>query len=168
MAIGTQFGSSSGLAETHFAVDLTVYPAVVFDPMQTVTANGVEMLLQRIKVTPSYTQVYLCFQKPSPADWMIGSSITLKIGEDTGSLSTSALLFDAPGLGNMPKMPEPGWSSPVKTGRCMKVGIPVGYHGQPEVLVLNIGELEQSARPGHRHGLGDFFRQWRRWRWPGD
>ena len=87
LGIGTQFGSTALHRRKHtFDVDLPVYPAVVFDPMQTVTANGVDMLLQRVKVTPSFTKAYLCFQKPSQADWEIGSSSTLQIGEDTGTL----------------------------------------------------------------------------------
>jgi hypothetical protein len=142
--IGTQFGGSSSQAEAHFALDLPVYPAIVFDPMQTVKANGVEMLLQRVKVTPSYTKVYLCFQKPTPADWAIGYRSSLKIGEDTGNLTSVTLIFDAPTLGNLPINPEPDWSSPIMTGRCVTAGFTVGHHNRPEVLTLNIGELEQS------------------------
>jgi hypothetical protein len=143
--IGSQFGSNSSQAQAHFALDVPVYPAFVTDPMQTVMANGVEMLLQRVKVTPSFTKAYLCFQKPSPADWGIGSMSTLQIGEDTGTLYDSRLLFDAPGMGNMPKNPEPDWTSPVQTGHCVAAGFTVGHHGRPEVLTLNIPELDQSA-----------------------
>jgi hypothetical protein len=143
--IGSQFGSNSSQAEAHFALDVPVYPAYVTDPMQTVTANGVEMLLQRIKVTPSFTKAYLCFQKPTQADWGIGSMSTMQIGEDTGTLYDSRLLFDAPGMGNVPKNPEPDWTSPVQTGRCVTAGFTVGHHGKPEVLTLSIAELEQSA-----------------------
>ena len=143
--IGTQFGSSSSQAEAHFALDLPVYPAIVFDPMQTVTANGVEMLLQRVKITPSFTKAYLCFQKPTQADWGIGSMSTVKIGEDTGTLTAATLLFDAPPTGYMPTNPEPGWVSPVQTGRCLAAGFTAGHHGKPEVLTLNITGLEQSA-----------------------
>jgi hypothetical protein len=142
--IGTQFGSSSGLAETHFPVDLTVYPAVAFDPMQTVTVNGVEMLLQRIKITPSYTQVYLCFQKPSSVDWTIGSTASLHVGEDTANPGAYSLLFDSE-IGGGLKTSEPDWSAPIKTGRCVKLGFPVGHHGQPESMTLTISELEQSV-----------------------
>jgi len=145
--IGTQFGSSSGLAETHFPVDLTVYPAVAFDPMQTVTANGVEMLLQRIKVTPSYTQIFLCYQKPSSADWMVGSGASLQVGEDTANLRSYSMLFD-PDFGGDPKMSEPDWAPPVNTGRCVKLGFPIGHHNQPESMALTISELEQSVPEG--------------------
>jgi hypothetical protein len=102
------------------------------------------MLLQRVKVTPSYTKVYLCFQKPTPADWAIGYRSSLKIGEDTGNLTSVTLIFDAPTLGNLPINPEPDWSSPIMTGRCVTAGFTVGHHNRPEVLTLNIGELEQS------------------------
>jgi hypothetical protein len=145
--IGTQFGSSSGLAETHFPVDLTVYPAVAFDPMQTVTANGVEMLLQRIKVTPSYTQIFLCYQKPSSADWMVGSGASLQIGEDTANPGSYSMLFD-PDFGGDPRMSEPDWAPPVNTGRCVKLGFPIGHHNQPESMTLTISELEQSVPEG--------------------
>jgi hypothetical protein len=103
------------------------------------------MLLQRVKVTPSFMKAYLCFQKPSQADWGIGFMSTAKIGEDTGTMTSGRLLFDAPGFGYVPKNPEPGWVSPVKTGRCVAAGFTVGHHGKPEVLTLNIAELEQSA-----------------------
>ena len=146
VGIGTQFGGSGPApAEAHFNVDLPVYPAVVFDPMQTVTANGVEMLLQRVKVTPSYTRAYLCFQKPSQADWGVGPASTLQIGADTGTLYDSRLLFDAPGIGNVPKNPEPDWISPVQTGRCVTAGFTVGHHGKPEELTVTIPQLEQSS-----------------------
>jgi hypothetical protein len=143
--IGSQFGSNSSQSEAHFALDVPVYPAIVTDPMQTVTANGVEILLQRIKVTPSFTKAYLCFKKPSQADWSIGSNSTMKIDEDTGILSYSIFLFDSENVGSTPKNPEPGWVSPVQTGRCVAAGFTVGHHGKPETLSLTIAELEQSA-----------------------
>jgi hypothetical protein len=145
VGIGSQFGSNTSQAEAHFNVDVPVYPAIVTDPMQTVSANGEEILLQRIKVTPSFTKAYLCFKKPSQADWSIGSNSTMKIDEDTGILSYSIFLFDSENIGSTPKNPEPGWVSPVQTGRCVAAGFTVGHHGKPEVLTLNIAELEQSA-----------------------
>jgi hypothetical protein len=142
--IGKQFGSSSAQAQATFDLDLQVYPAVSFDPLQTVTVNAVEILLQRVKLTPSYTKAYLCFQKPTQADWAIGSMSTIKIGEDTGSLSSASLLFDAPAAGYMPVSPEPDWTPPVTSGRCVAAGFTVGHHNRPETLTLNIPELEQS------------------------
>jgi len=145
LGIGNQLGPNSAQADAHFNLDIPVYPAVVFDPLQTVTANGVQMLLQRVKITPSFAKAYLCFQKPTQADWGIGSNSTMKIGEDTGTLSYAMLLFDSENIGNMPIMSEPGWIAPVQTGHCLAAGFTVGHHGKPEVLTLNIAGLEQSA-----------------------
>ena len=145
LGIGSQFGPNSAQADAHFNLDIPVYPAVVFDPLQTVTADGVQMLLQRVKITPSFAKAYLCFQKPTQADWGIGSNSTMKIGEDTGTLSYAMLLFDSENLGNMPSMSEPGWIAPVQTGRCLAAGFTVGHHGKPETLSLTIAGLEQSA-----------------------
>ncbi len=147
MGITVSSGDGSWTAETHFDLDLPVYPAVVFDPMQTITANGVEMLLQRIKVTPSYTQVYLCYQKPSSADWMIGSDASLQIGEDTASPGSYSMLFD-PDFGGSSKILEPNWTPAVRTDRCVKLGFPIGHHNQPESMTLAISELEQSVPEG--------------------
>lgn len=130
----------SGQAEVHFPVDLTVFPAITVDLMQTVTANGVALLLQKVELTPSFAQVYLCYQKPSPADWHLGQAVSLQIGSDSTGQGSGLPLFDSD-LGI--SAPE-GWSSPVKTGRCEKVGFPVGHHNRPETLTLAIPELEQS------------------------
>ncbi len=134
MEIGSRFGSNSSQAKAHFALNVPVYPAYVTDPMQTVTANGVEMLLQRIKVTPSFTKAYLCFQKPTQADWGIGSMSTMQIGEDTGTLSDSRLLFDAPGMGNVPKNRiRFDFSGPDRALRDSRVHGEA--HGKPEYLL---------------------------------
>ena len=143
VAIGSQFGSNSAQAEADFSLDLMVYPAIVIDPMQTVTANGVEMLLQRIKLTPSFTQVYLCYQKPSPADWMVGATASLQIGEDRTNPGAYSLIYD-PEFGAGLNSSEPDWSAPVTTGRCVKLGFPVGHHNQSESMTLTITRLEQS------------------------
>ena len=91
-------------------------------------------------MTPSYTQVYLCFQKPSSADWIAGQTTSLKVGDDSATQYAYSLLFD-PDFG-VPT--QDGWSSPVQTGRCVKIGFPVGHHNQPETMTLTIPELEQS------------------------
>jgi hypothetical protein len=131
----------TGQAEVHFPVDLTVYPAVTVNLMQTDMANGVTMLLQKVEVTPSYSQIYLCYQKPSSADWNLGQATSVQIGSDSSMQGTSTLLFD-PDFN--PPAPE-GWSSPITTGRCEKVGFQVGHHNQPETLTLTIPQLEESV-----------------------
>jgi hypothetical protein len=141
--IGDQAGGISAQSVVHFALDLPVFPAIVFDPMQTVSANGVEMMLQRIKITPSYTQIYLCFQKPSSADWTPGSTASLQVGADKANIGAYTLIFD-PDIGGNLKNPEPDWRPPNKSDRCVKMGFPVGHHSRPESITLTISELEQS------------------------
>jgi hypothetical protein len=126
-----------------FDLDLPVYPALIFKPQQVVVANGIEMRLDMIKITPSFTQVYLCYQKPTQNDWMIGGSSVLQIGDDQSQMEGYSLEFDAD-LGNIGKGLKPDWVIPVNTGRCVVVGYPVGHHNLPETLTLTIGELEQS------------------------
>jgi hypothetical protein len=100
------------------------------------------MLLQRIKITPSYTQIYLCFQKPSSADWTPGYTASLQVGADKANIGAYALIFD-PDIGGSLKNPEPDWAPSIKTDRCVKLGFPVGHHSQPENITLTISELEQ-------------------------
>ena len=142
----------ASFAEYHFKLDLPVYPTVTLNPMQEVSANGTDMLLQRLKITPSFTYVYLCFNKPTTgdfSDWQVafandGTGPRLQVGNDQAGLSTGRLIFNSD-LGDIGKGPEAGWTPPIETGRCMKVGFPVGHHDKPETLTLTIPVLEKSV-----------------------
>jgi hypothetical protein len=58
-------------------------------------------------------------------------------------MDSYGLAFDDQ-IGNMKKGGETDWVIPVKQGRCVILGYPVGYHDRPETLTLTIRELEQS------------------------
>jgi hypothetical protein len=126
-----------------FDLDLPVYPALILKPQLASVTNGIELRLEMLKITPSFTQVYLCYQKPTQNDWMIGSSSVLQIGADQSPMEGYTLVFDAD-MGNMKNVLEPDWVIPVNAGRCVIVGFPVGHHNRPETLTLTIRELEQS------------------------
>jgi hypothetical protein len=147
LAVSNDPVNFSSLAEFHFDLDLPLYPARVLDVMQRVDAGGVEMLLQRVSMTPSFTYAYLCFDKPTTgnfSDWQVPYQATsLKIGADETSMSTQRLMFDSD-IGDLGKGPEIGWKAPITAGRCTKIGFPVGHHGRLETLVLTIPQLEQS------------------------
>jgi WD40 repeat protein len=131
------------LAQFSVDLDLPVHPALTFEPKQSfLSVNGAKILLDRVVITPSYTQIYLCYTKPSEADWMIGGETTLKIGDQQSSLNTYSLLFDS-ALGDMGKGGEVDWIPPVETGRCVKIGFPIG-DADPQSITLNIPALEQS------------------------
>jgi len=142
----------TSFAEYHFKLDLPIYPAVVIEPIQKVSANGIEMILQRVKITPSFTYAYICFNKPTTgdfSDWQVAyandtRSPQLKIGAGQTTMSTGMLIFDSD-LGDIGKGPEPGWVTPIKIGRCMKLGFPVGHRDKTETLTLTIPALEKSV-----------------------
>ena len=129
------------LARFRFDFDLPIYPEARFYPKQTVTANGLEMLLDSVTVTPTFTQVYLCFQPPSYAPWTIGSQTVLQIGEQEASLYNSNLLFSSSTGGDRRAGSEPYWVPPIKNGSCVKVGFQAGSD-VPISLTLTIPKLE--------------------------
>ncbi len=143
LAVGIPSKSGDG-SETAFDFDLDVpiYPALVLEPMQAVTVNGIEMRLEKLKITPSYTRIYLCYTKPTLKDWGIGAASLLQIGSSQASQDGYGLVFD-PDF-DLGKNHDPDFTPSLKTGRCVKLGYPVGYHDRPETLTLTIPELEQS------------------------
>ena len=72
-----------------------------------------------------------------------GTSTSLQVGADKANPGAYSLIFDSQ-FGAGQKDSEPGWSPPANTGRCVKLGFPVGYHNQSESMTLTIPELEQS------------------------
>jgi hypothetical protein len=138
-------GSVSGgmpPADFAFNLDIPVHPARVFEPKETVSANGVDILVDRMIVTPAATQVYLCYVKPSEKDWMIGGGTTLRMGGQESGLNTYTLLFDSH-YGDIGKSIEADWSPPVQKGRCVKITFPIGT-AEREAITLTISHLEQS------------------------
>lgn len=132
------------LARFHFDFDLPVYEPVIHHPGQVVGANGLEMLLDQVTITPEFTQVHLCFPPPSYADWQIGSRSVLKIGEQEATPVTSTVQFDSALGGDRRAGYEPYWAPPVKSGRCVKSGFPIGSRDASS-LTLAIPQLESSA-----------------------
>ena len=140
----TKPGDWTPLADFRFDLDIPVHPDIILEPKQTVWANGLEMLLDRVVITPSYTNAYLCYVQPRDGDWMIGQETTLGIDDAWPvRFGTYSLLFDK-ALGDGTKGGEPGWTPPVQNGRCVKVGFPVGS-ARPKRLILTIPALEQST-----------------------
>ena len=134
--------AGTSAADFRFDLDLPVAPALTFEPKQTISPLILEVLLDRVVITPAYTQVYLCYQKPDNADWMVGSDATLKIGNQQAAINSYNLLYDSTmNVGN--KGGEQGWTPPVQDGRCVKLGFPIG-DAHPQSLILTVPTLEQS------------------------
>lgn len=124
-----------------FEVNMPLRPVQKLTPNQTININGVEMLLEEVLISPSFTITYLCYNKPSNADWMIGGSEFI-VDSQTATLGTYTLLFDSE-YGDTGKGIEPNWSPPIEKGRCVKLGSPIGSEN-PKSIELNILNLQQS------------------------
>ncbi len=131
------------LAQFRFDFDLPIDPDVRFNPKQTVTANNLAILLDSITVTPTFTQIYLCFPSPSFADWNIGNQTVLQIDGQEAYPINFRVLFDSAIGGDRTAGSEPYWTPPTKNGRCVKSGFPVGS-SHPTSLTLTIPQLEKT------------------------
>ena len=129
------------LAKFRFDFDLPIYREMRFYPKQVITANGVEMLLDSVTVTPTFTQVYLCFVPPSFNPWTIGNQTILQIGEQEASLYDSSELFSSATGSYWGTRSEPNWIPPMKNGSCFKIGFQ-GGNSNPTSLTLTIPDLE--------------------------
>lgn len=131
-------------AQFRFDLDLPLYQPEIYHPRQAVSANGLEILLDQVMITPDFTSIYLCFPPPSYAPWTIGSRSVLQIEDQEASLHHEKLLFGSDLGGDRRAGSEPYWAPPVKSGRCLKAGFPIGS-SDPTSLTLTIPGLENSA-----------------------
>lgn len=127
----------------HFDFNTRVYPMRVLEPKQPVTANGIEMRVEKVETTPSYTRFTLCYPKPTSKDWMIGQA-TLKAGDYEATINAYELLFDTDLGGYLRKLPEPADSPRIDNGRCVRIDFLLGYSNQAGTMTLTIPTLEQS------------------------
>ncbi len=133
----------------HFEATTQVYPMQVLEPKQVVEANGIVMRLERAELTPSYARFTLCYNKPSPKDWMLagmpGGNPILHAGAYEAQLNGYALLADADYGGYTGKGPEPPNLPKVGRGeRCVKIDFMLGITDQAQSLMLTVPQLEQS------------------------
>jgi hypothetical protein len=141
VSVMTSLSAEAPTTKFAFELDLPVYQAFSLDPMQIRSAGGTEMILPSLRMTPSYTVVYVCYPKPSLGDWALGDPVTLQVGDDQASISEYTMAYDSE-YGDTGKGVEPGWKPPLTEGRCVKAGFPVGHHDKPETLVLSIDSLQ--------------------------
>ena len=130
------------LAQFRFDFDLPIYPEMRFYPKAVVTANGLEMLLDSVTVTPTFTQIYLCFSPPSFAPWTIGSQAVLQMQGQEAALYQSSELFSSATGSYWGARSEPYWVPPVKNGSCFKIGFQAGSN-HPTSFSLIIPDLEK-------------------------
>lgn len=139
----SSLGEGEPLADFSFELDLPIHPAQTYNPRLTTTANGVELLLDRLIITPAHTQAYLCYDKPSSADWGVNRNTSLEINGRSTGINEYALLYDSE-FGDLGKGGDPDWTPDMNYDRCIKVGFPVG-DANPASITLTIPFLEQST-----------------------
>jgi hypothetical protein len=138
------------LATFHFDLSLPVYQAKTYVLDQVVTANGLEMHLLKADITPSYTQITLCYQKPpqndNNNDWGLGQGVELQVGENKTAVDSFRLLYDTDYGGYVGKSTPPADLPTIAKGRCGQVGFPVGDLASPaaQTITLSVPALEKS------------------------
>ena len=126
----------------NFDINTSIHPALTFKPKHAVRTNEIEILLDTLIITPAHTQAFLCYVKPTEADWMIVEDALLQINGKSLGISDYGLLFDSD-FGDIGKGGDPEWTPPIQNGRCVKVGFPIG-DANPRSLTLTIPTLQQS------------------------
>jgi DNA-binding CsgD family transcriptional regulator len=138
----TSTGDES-LAQFRFDFELPIPEPKIHYPKQTVTANGLAILLDQVAVTPDFTVAYLCFQPPSFADWQIGHESVLAIEGREAAPFNFTVPFDSALGGDRRAGYEPYWAPSVKTGRCIRSSFSTGSNNSTS-LTLTIPQLEKT------------------------
>lgn len=143
----------TAIASFSFDLILPVYQAKTYTFDQTVSANGLEMRLLKAEMTPSYTELTLCFTKPTHgdwSDWMIGYSAELQVGEGKAQGGGGGVIYDTDFGGYATKGAFPKDLPEDVVGRCTIAGFPVGDLAKPGPLtmILTVPELQISMPEG--------------------
>lgn len=131
------------IGDFHFEFETEIYPLLELSPAQSVTSNNIEMRLEKLEITASFTVATLCYSKPSSKDWMADRSF-LKAGEQEEGNNTYSLIFDLDYGGYFGEVPLSEEVLQLPSGRCVQVEFFLGHSNQPGSITLTIPRLEQS------------------------
>lgn len=119
------------LGDFQFQIDLPVYEGTLIRAGQSISANGVTLMLQDIHLTPSYAEARMCYQLPDQSDWQIESH--LQIGSaPTISQTAVRLTTDKANLNN------------ARGQRCVLIDYPASYLNTTGPLTLTVDALHTS------------------------
>lgn len=114
----------------HLKFRVPVYKAITITPDQTVTANGLSIRLESITISPSYSELRLCYHPPNTVgfpeatDWM--PEATIRIGESEPA--PYAYFSDNIGAINQSEY-------------CADLGFEVAYDGHPTAIKITVERL---------------------------
>jgi len=131
------------VGDFHFDFETEIFPLLSLTPNQSVTANQINMRLEKLEITASFTAATLCYSKPSPSDWGV-SRATLKVGSQETLNTSYSLVFDSDYGGYQGVLPQPKDSPQIRGGRCVQLEFLSGHGNQSGSVTLIIPSLEQS------------------------
>jgi hypothetical protein len=111
------------------------------------------MRLLKAEMTPSYTDLTLCFTKPTHgdySDWTIGNSSELQVEDGKALSDGGGVIFDTDFGGYVTKGSFSRDLPGDVVGRCVKAGFPVGDLAKtgPLTMTLTVPELEVNMPEG--------------------
>ncbi len=119
------------IGDFQFKIDLPVYEGTLIRADQSVSANGVTIVLHDIHLTPSYDQAHVCYQLPDQSDWQIESHV--QIGSaPTISQTAVRLATDKADLNS------------ARDQRCVLIDYPASYLNTTGPLTLTVDALHTS------------------------
>lgn len=127
----------------HFDFETEIFPLLSLTPNQSVTANQINMRLEKLEITASFTAATLCYSKPSPSDWGV-SRTTLKVGNQETLNNSYSLVFDSDYGGYQGVPPQPKDFPQIQEGRCVQLEFLSGHGNKSGLVTLIIPRLEQS------------------------
>jgi len=119
------------IGDFQFQIDLPVYKGTLIRSGQSVSVNGVTIVLQDIHLTPSYAEARLCYQLLEQSDWQIESH--LQIGSSpTISQTVIRLATDKANLNS------------ARDQRCVLIDYPASYLNNTGPLTVTVETLHTS------------------------
>ena len=111
-----------------FTFQLDVHEALVVNPQQSVTANGLTMTLEQVTLAPSQIALSLCFDLPDNRDWQ--PVVQLDVDGVAGSL-LGFYLTERPDLS--------------ETRRCADYDVSARVTPESQVLTVTVDSMQTSA-----------------------
>lgn len=131
----------------HFEFSAPVHPMTTVEGLSPVTAGDIEVSIPYAEVTASTTEVMVCYDKPTAADWWVMKAELSDAYGGVSPLNGGVQLYDADF--QLPPRDRGNWSVPeaiqtAEHGRCLQLQFSIGHGGHSGPLTLTIDSLEIS------------------------
>ncbi len=132
-----------------FDLELPVYPMETRELAETSKVNNIRMRMIGIESTPAGSDITLCYQKPSSADWTFPygeKTVDLKSETDSAAFSAYEVVYDQDfGAAYNDTAEKPEFPLVPEEGeRCVRLHFDLGKTASPQKMSLTIPQLRQS------------------------